>query len=211
VAGQERTAIAVTGKDGLLRLLDRDTHELVYSVPFTTRGNTEGPIGKDFERIGPGTLGGHEWNGSACSPRLNTLFVPATDWCQEIRMSTTLPDPEEARTKGILFFGGETKSGSWDDARGWLTAFDVSIGKEIWKYDADKLMIGGVAATAGDLVFTGQLNGNFQAFDARDGRVLYTQNVGGLHSRRLNQLRLRRKTICCCSFRLRRHLQYGCP
>jgi len=39
-------------------------------------------------------------------------------------------------------------------------------------------MIGGVVATAGDLVFTGELTGDLRAFNARNGNVLYTHNVG---------------------------------
>ena len=40
-------------------------------------------------------------------------------------------------------------------------------------------MIGGVAATGGDVVFAGELTGDFHVFDGRDGKILYTHNVGG--------------------------------
>ena len=39
-------------------------------------------------------------------------------------------------------------------------------------------MIGGILATAGGLVFTGEGNGRFRAYDARNGRVLWTFNAG---------------------------------
>jgi PQQ-dependent dehydrogenase (methanol/ethanol family) len=179
VGGQKREVIATTGKDGLLRLLDRDTHEVLYSVPFTTRANTTGPIDTTFERVCPGVLGGHEWNGSAYNPSLNILFVPATDWCTYIRQATQPPDYQKAREGKELYFGGEPKYEPWQTARGWLTAFDAATGKELWKYHAGKPMIGGVVATAGGLVFTGELDGNFVAFDARNGKLLYKNNVGG--------------------------------
>src|SRR4029077_15709313 len=35
------TLIALSGKDGLLRLFDRDSRKLVYAVPFTTRTNAD--------------------------------------------------------------------------------------------------------------------------------------------------------------------------
>jgi alcohol dehydrogenase (cytochrome c) len=179
VSGQDHPVMALTGKDGLLRLLDGESRKLLYSVPFTTRENTEGRISTKFVRICPGTLGGHEWNGSAYSPKLDTLFLPATDWCHEIRAADKPPDPEESKKKGILFFGGEANFGSWSNASGWLTAFEASTGVERWKYHAGKPMIGGVIATAGDVVFTGELNGDFEAFDAKTGKVLYTHSVGG--------------------------------
>jgi alcohol dehydrogenase (cytochrome c) len=177
--GKRRTVIALTGKDGLLRLLDRDSQKLVYSVPFTTRKNNEGTIGKDFVSICPAMNGGHEWNGSAYDPRTNTLFVPATDWCGEVRVGTTAPTPEDDNTKGPYFFGGDGKFAPWNQTSGWLTAFDASTGKEKWKYHADKPMIGGVLVTGGRLVFTGETNGTFEAFDAKTGKILYTHNVGG--------------------------------
>jgi alcohol dehydrogenase (cytochrome c) len=47
------------------------------------------------------------------------------------------------------------------------------------KFCAKKPMIDGVVATAGDLIFTGELDGTFEAFDANTGKVLYTHAVGG--------------------------------
>jgi alcohol dehydrogenase (cytochrome c) len=40
-------------------------------------------------------------------------------------------------------------------------------------------MIGGVAVTGGDVVFAGELTGDFLVFDANDGKVVYRRNVGG--------------------------------
>ena len=42
-----------------------------------------------------------------------------------------------------------------------------------------KPVIGSVAATGGDLVFVGELTGDFLAFDAKDGEVLFKRSVGG--------------------------------
>jgi alcohol dehydrogenase (cytochrome c) len=99
-SGQQRTVIALNGKTGVLRLLDRDAHEVLYGVPFTTRENAEGPLSGNTH-VCPGLLGGHEWNSAAYSPKLNRLFVPATDWCNEIRISAdSSSDP--CRTRLIL-------------------------------------------------------------------------------------------------------------
>jgi alcohol dehydrogenase (cytochrome c) len=179
ISGRNRTVIALTGKDGLLRVLDRDSRQLVYSVPFTTRKNTEGLVRDTFVDICPAMNGGHEWNGSAYDPRSNVLFVPATDWCGRVRMNETAPKLEEDNTKGPYFFGGDGNFSPWSETSGWLTAFDASTGKEKWKYHAAKPMIGGVVATAGNLVFTGEVDGTFDAFDAKTGRIVYRHNVGG--------------------------------
>jgi alcohol dehydrogenase (cytochrome c) len=94
-------------------------------------------------------------------------------------VSAGRPKIEEDNTKGPFYFGGDGKFGAWADASGWLTAFDASSGKERWKYHARKPMIGGVLATAGNLIFTGELDGTFEAFDAQGGKILFRSNVGG--------------------------------
>jgi alcohol dehydrogenase (cytochrome c) len=59
-SGSTRNVVASTGKDGMLRLLDRDSSEIVYSVPFTNRVNTEALVTTRPVRVCPGTLGGQE-------------------------------------------------------------------------------------------------------------------------------------------------------
>src|SRR5690349_11668028 len=80
ISGSTRNVTASTGKDGLLRLLDRDSKDTIYSVPFTNRLSAEGPITTAPARVCPGALGGQEWNGSAYYAKQNLLMVPATDW-----------------------------------------------------------------------------------------------------------------------------------
>lgn len=178
VSGWTRNVVASTGKDGLLRLLDRDSTDILYTVPFTTRLNTEVAVTTTPVRVCPGTLGGQEWSGSAYDLKLNLLIVPATDWCAEFTKDTMPPDPEKEHTHAF-YFGGGTKFDPWSAARGRLTAFDASTGKEKWRYDAAKPMIAGVTATEGDLIFTGEMTGNLLAFDARSGKVLLRSPLGG--------------------------------
>ncbi len=178
ISGSTRDVIASTGKDGLLRLLDRDSKDLIYSVPFTNRVNAEAPMTRTPVRVCPGTLGGQEWNGSAYYAKQNLLVVPATDWCAEFNKDATAPDPEKEHTHGF-YFGGETKFDPWSAARGRLTAFDASTGHEKWRYDAAKPLVAGVTATAGDLIFTGELSGDLLALDARSGKILLRRDLGG--------------------------------
>lgn len=178
INGSTRNVIASTGKDGLLRLFDRDSQQVIYSVAFTNRVNAEAPVTTTPVRVCPGSLGGEEWNGSAYYAKQNMLIVPATDWCAQFSMDTTAPDPQKEHTHGF-FFGGEMKFDPWSAARGRLTAFDASTGQEKWRYDAAKPLIAGVTATAGDLIFTGELTGDLVALDARSGKVLLRSNLGG--------------------------------
>jgi len=178
INGSTRNVIASTGKDGLLRLLDRDSKDLIYSVAFTNRLNVEASITRTPVRVCPGTLGGQEWNGSSYYAKQNMLIVPATDWCAEFSKDATAPDPEKEHIHAF-YFGGQTKFDPWSAARGRLTAFDASTGQEKWRFDAGKPMIAGVTTTEGDLVFTGDLAGNLLALDARSGKVLLRSELGG--------------------------------
>jgi alcohol dehydrogenase (cytochrome c) len=126
----------------------------------------------------PGTLGGEEWNGSAYYAKQNLLIVPTTDWCTELSKDTTAPDPQKEHTHAY-YFGGQMKFDPWSAARGRLTAFDASTGHEKWRYDAAKPLIAGVTATAGDVIFTGELTGDFLALDAPTGKVLLRSALGG--------------------------------
>jgi len=74
--GARHKVIALTGKDGLLRLFDRDTRKVLYKVPFTTRENADGKIGTNFVRTAPAFW--VDTNGMALHTArcLNALFVP---------------------------------------------------------------------------------------------------------------------------------------
>lgn len=179
ISGKSRSLVATSGKDGLLRVVDRNTHNVIYSVPITTRLSVDVPLSTARPvRVCPGTLGGEEWNGSAYSPKLDLLVAPATDWCDTITKASTAPSAAKEHTQG-WYFGGDQHFDKWSRARGWLTAFDASTGKMRWRYAAPKPMIAGVTITAGNLVFTGQLTGDFIALDAQSGKVLWRDNVGG--------------------------------
>ena len=66
---------------------------------------------------------------------------------------------------------GETQYGTF-------TAIDLNTGKIAWQDKMDQPMMGGSLATAGNLVFTGEGNGRFDAFDARTGKLLWHFTAG---------------------------------
>ena len=175
IDGKKHEVISVSGKDGLLRLLDRNSHDQFYEVPITTRENVDAlPTVEGVHRC-PGLLGGMEWNGPAYDPGSNTLFVPAVDWCG---IFTKAPkDPPIMQ--GMHYYGGAVASDPREKSKGWLTAFDASTGKERWKYASPTPLVAGVTATSGGVLFTGDLNNDFLALDAATGGVLYRFNTGG--------------------------------
>jgi glucose dehydrogenase len=79
---------------------------------------------------------------------------------------------------GKLWLGGAFKVIPTEEQWGNITAVDYNTGKIRWQVKTPQPMIGGILATAGGLVFTGEGNGRFRAYDARNGNVLWTFNAG---------------------------------
>lgn len=175
IAGTRRDVIAVSGKDGLLRLIDRASHGEYYKIEITTRTNVDAAPTVDGVHRCPGLLGGMEWSGPAYDPVHNSLFVPAVDWCGVFKKTADAPKA----MKEAHYYGGSVTSDPRAQSKGWLTALDAATGKVRWKYASPTPLVAGVVATAGGVIFTGDLNNNFLALDARTGRKLYQFNTGG--------------------------------
>jgi len=176
VNGHKRDLVATVGKDGVLRTIDRNNdrgnHETLYETPITTLENVEKPVTPEGVLVCPGVLGGVEWNGPAYNPGANLLYVGAVDWCY------TFYAAEAARyIPGKLYMGGVLQAS--DTSQGWITAVDAVSGKVRWRYRSSRPIVAAVTTTAGGVVFGGELTGDFVAFDARSGDVLYRFNTGG--------------------------------
>lgn len=175
INGKQRQLIAVVGKDGLMHVLDRETKEKVYDVPVTTRLNTDiETTAQAGPRTCPGVMGGVLWNGPAFNPRTNMLYVPAVDWCGVFTSAKEL-----RQVPGQVQMGGFYRADPIDKAHGWLTAVEAATGKIAWKYESPKPMLAAVTTTSTDVLFTGELTGDFLAMNARTGKVLYRFYTGG--------------------------------
>ena len=193
-----RSIAASANKDGLLSVLDRRgvgaatqsgdrplEMPLVFQVPTTTRLNVDVPLSRDRKtHFCPGSLGGSEWNGAAFDRDHNILVAGAADWCSTVQL---LRDSAAVPPVGQAFFGNVGGFGSAMDsaatAKGWITAVDAETGALRWKFAAPRPVLGGITPTAGGLLFAGDMNGAFYAFDAEKGSVLWRtsfgQSIGG--------------------------------
>jgi alcohol dehydrogenase (cytochrome c) len=175
VKGKARDLITVSGKDGLLRVLDRNSHEQLYEIPITSRTNWDAAPTVEGAHSCPGLLGGLEWNGPAYSPATKTLYVAAVDWCGIITKAEKPPQ----FAANAHYYGGAITPDPRDQARGWLQAIDVANGKARWKRQWPTPLAAAVTVTAGGMLFTGDLDNNFLAIDAASGKTLYQFNTGG--------------------------------
>jgi alcohol dehydrogenase (cytochrome c) len=172
VDGAMRNLVATAGKDGMLRVVDRDSKRRIFETPVTTRLNAAASVTTSGTHACPGIFGGVQWNGPAFHPALNTLTVPAVDWCGKFYLAETV-----RFVPGQNYLGGRVELDSaW---RGCITAVDASTGKQRWQYASPAPVIGAVTATAGGLILGGELTGDFIALDAATGAERYRFNTGG--------------------------------
>lgn len=172
IGGRERKLIGTVGKDGILRVIDRDSKARVFETPVTTIDNAEARVTEKGTHACPGLVGGVEWNGPSHHPQLGLIVVPAVDWC-----ATFFMDPNPRFVQGQIFLGG--RSVNDPQSQGWITGVDAVTGKVRWRYRSPRPVVGAVTTTAGGLVLAGELTGDFVVFDAKDGSVRYRFNTGG--------------------------------
>jgi alcohol dehydrogenase (cytochrome c) len=120
----------------------------------------------------PGANGGVEWSVMAVNPGLGLTYAvnlhqPMTYQVQ----SSPYPD-------GKLWLGGAFKVIPTEESFGNVTAVDYNTGKIKWQVKTPLPMMGGALTTAGGLMFTGEGNGWFRAYDAADGKVLWSFLAG---------------------------------
>ena len=166
-----RDVLAFGGKDGHVRAIDRDTHQLMFSTPVTTFETARAGPTPEGVRICPGYAGGVEWNGPALDRLNNTLITGAVDACFIVKSGKTKYSPNEASFGGTVAPDGPVT--------GWVTALDSETGDVRWRYHAEKPVIAGVTPTAGGVTFTGDLAGNFLVFNSKTGELIHKAATGG--------------------------------
>jgi len=172
IDGAMRNLVATAGKDGVLRVVDRDSKKRMFETPVTTILNAGAPVTLKGTHACPGIFGGVQWNGPSFHPGANLLVVPAVDWC-----ATFFLDETVKFVPGQNYLGGRVVADTaW---RGWITAVDASTGNVRWRHQSAAPVIGAVTTTAGGLVLGGELTGDFVALDVATGAERYRFNTGG--------------------------------
>jgi len=120
----------------------------------------------------PGANGGVEWSPMATDPGLNLAYAINLEQEMTYTVDST-PYPQ-----GKLWLGGAFTNVPGGIQTGNVTAVDYNNGKIKWQVKTPQPMIGGILATGGGLVFTGEGNGWFKAYDAKDGKVLWSFQAG---------------------------------
>jgi len=161
------------GKSGHIYIHRADDCSLIrFSEAMVPQENMWVLPTKDGERMLPGANGGVEWSPMTVDAGLGLVYAINLHQPMTYHVEST-PYPE-----GKLWLGGAFKVIASEEQWGNVTAVDYNTGKIRWKVKTPQPMIGGIMATAGGLVFTGEGNGQFKAYDSKTGNVLWNFQAG---------------------------------
>ena len=161
------------GKTGHIYVHERNTGKLIRfseaMIPQENMWVLPTPTGA---RMLPGANGGVEWSPMAVNPKTRMAYAA------NLHQPMTYHVEASPYPGGKLWLGGAFKTIPAEEQWGRLVAVNLDTGKVAWGVKTPQPLIGGVLATAGDVVFNGEANGWFKAFDAKTGKELWKYNAG---------------------------------
>lgn len=171
--GESVPALAQAGKAGWLYVYDRLSGAVLgRSEPFVPQQNLFRAPTREGIVIAPGISGGASWSPSAWNPLTGWIYVPAMHLPSRYVLQdvpTTGAGPASIRTIATTAAGPH---------HGTLSAIDPTTGRIAWQVRTPEPLSGGVATTAGGLLFVGEGNGAFTARDVEDGSLLWRFQTG---------------------------------
>ena len=185
LGGSKRHVVVQASKNGFFYILDAASGKLLSAKPFT---DVNWATGVDMQtgrpnmvpeartnltnkvfNLTPGPAGAHAWQSMSYSPITKLVYIPATTHWQLIGAL-------DARQKYLAEHPDTRQSFT-----GRLTAWDPVAQREVWRSEefinpaGGVQVTGGALATAGNLVFHGNLpKQEFAAYRATDGRKLWS-------------------------------------
>jgi alcohol dehydrogenase (cytochrome c) len=188
-AGEVRKVITgIPGKTGLVYTLDRATGQFLWAREtieqnVITSINVESGAAtvnsdKLFTAAGqeklicPSQSGGKNYPSGTYSPQTNLMYYPLQNTCM---LATSAADTQSLEELYAIRMRPQITPGQTNV--GTIEAISAETGATAWKYEQRAGMLS-LMSTAGGLVFGGDVNGHFRAFDARTGEVLWDVSLG---------------------------------
>lgn len=187
---EERKVVVVMGEPGGLFVNDRETGEFLWAAPLPYT-STERFVIRDIDvetgavyinmdlvakEVGQRfVICGHNvksWWSWSYSPVTGLLYIPFNRSCLDQTANDQTISGASPRVS--IAEPGLEDDGDLTEVR----AIDISTGRERWRYSQRAPNAGSTLATAGSVVFFGDLHRRFRAFDAETGAVLWETILG---------------------------------
>jgi glucose dehydrogenase len=166
--GKTIAAVGQASKTGWFYVHDRATGKLLKkSDAFVPQQNMFKKATFEGMVVYPGILGGANWSPVSVDEVNQRVFVAAIHAPIKYTLHET---PSKNGAPAIRYAASEpTQDPRW----GLLSSIDLSTGKIAWQTKTAQPLIGGVLATAGGLVFMGEGDGHFNAYNSQTGELLW--------------------------------------
>jgi alcohol dehydrogenase (cytochrome c) len=166
-------AVIHGGKTGHVYVNSRKDCSLIrFSEPMVSQEGMYTLPTAEGARMLPGANGGVEWSPMAVNPELGLTYAV------NLHQPMTYQVQSSPYPGGKLWLGGAFKVIATEASFGNVTAVDYNTGKIKWQVKTPLPMMGGPLTTAGGLMFTGEGDGWFRAYDAATGKVLWSFFAG---------------------------------
>ena len=200
INGENRKVIMQAPKNGFFYVLDRHTGELISAEKFVYANwaekvdlETGRPVETSFARhinenveIYPGPFGGHNWQAMAYNPNTGLVYIPAREMSMPYGKESAFDfEPKQWNTGTELVPGASGKTNGKEllldsvlqgESYGKLLAWDPVKNTEVWSHKQNNVWNSGVLSV-NNLIFQGDAEGHFVAFDAFSGERLWTRNL----------------------------------
>jgi PQQ-dependent dehydrogenase (methanol/ethanol family) len=195
IGGKPHRVLMQAAKDGFFYVLDARTGKLLSAKNYVTTTWATGinmktgrpmmepaarydETGKAFI-VQPGGQGAHSWHPFSYNPTTGLVYFSAIETSMAIKSAPHFVAHAMSANTGLEFplpttIYEDLKSKAPRIAQSQLLAWDPVRQREAWRSPVLGTIGGGTLSTAGGLVFQGTNKGRFVAYDAVDGRELWS-------------------------------------
>ncbi|HYR89979.1 MAG TPA: PQQ-binding-like beta-propeller repeat protein [Terriglobia bacterium] len=191
---QDRDIVVNVGEGGGIFALDRTSGQFLWANPFPyddpnflissidvktgkTTINWDVVLKQPGERHVICSYNAKSYWPMSYHPGKNSLYVPYVDNCLD--MTRAAPAPSTGGSSQPERRTGVRRPGSDPEKFGGIAKINMATGEIQRIYEGRAPGNGATLVTAGDLVFWGDLNQKFRAFDADTGKILWETTLGG--------------------------------
>jgi PQQ-dependent dehydrogenase (methanol/ethanol family) len=187
--GSTRKVVVRPERNGYMYVIDRTNGQVLAADPFVHITASKGvdpktgrlihapekvpTTGKVMREVCPNSPGARDWSPSAFSKQTGLIYSPVNHLCMDWQPT------EVGYIAGTPYLGAEARFyPAKGGPAGGLFAWDPVKRKKVWEIPERWPVWSGVAATAGGIVFYGNVEGWFKAADAATGQVLWQFQTG---------------------------------
>ena len=195
VGGKPTKVLMQANRNGYFYVIDRSSGKFISGTQFAKKVNWASGIDAngrpidtpmtaavrkteqqtDFIEVWPSAFGGKNWMPMSYDPTRRLAFFNTVNLGMKIKYVTQTRPGGPNWWLGLELGGFESPA---DGMRGSLVAWDPVAGKQVWEVPLKTPNWSGVLSTASGLVFVGTQTGQFKAYDAANGKELWSFQTG---------------------------------